>query len=235
MNFSLYSGFGGDVLSKVLRGQPDMTQEKPDTSLSKNREDVQPHDSDKGNIIPETHTVSQHKDNTLSTRTASTPTLVPGIGKDDVNITEPFRQQSQMLKVSKQNYTTIQEDIKQEIRNGKYKIEIAPSDLVDFGGQRSFDMTHQLFMRHKGTFVLMFNGRIDFSVPLDEYKQGETAEGKLVSDIWNLFLLLLLTSLEGSCELLQLLCVRFLSVMSIASKLKLQTSNLQLVPWKFQT
>ena len=185
MNFSLYSGFGGDVLSKVLRGQPDMTQEKPDTTLSQNREDVQPQDSDKGNIIPETHTVPQRKDITLSTSTA--PTLVPGTGKDDVNITDPFRQQSQILKVSKQNCSTIQEDIKQEIRKGKYKIEIAPSDLVDFGGQRSFDMTHQLFMRHKGAFVLMFNGRIDFSVPLDEYKQGETTECKLVSDFWNLF------------------------------------------------
>jgi hypothetical protein len=187
MNFSLYSGFGGGVLSKVLRGKPDMTEEKPDTTLSKNREDVQPQDSDKGNIIPETYTFPQRKDNTLSTRTAPTPTLVPGIGKDDVNITVPFRQQSQILKVSKQNYITIQEDIKQEIRKGTYKIEIAPSDLVDFGGQRSFDMTHQLFMRHKGAFVLMFNGRIDFSVPLDEYKQGETTECKLVSDFWNLF------------------------------------------------
>ena len=158
MNCSLYSGFGGDVLSKVLRGQPDMTQEKPDRTLSKNREEVQPQDSDKGNIIPKTHIIPQRKDNTLSTRTAPTPTLVPGIGKDELNITDPFRQQSQIRKVSKQNYTTIQEDIKQEIRNGKYKIDIAPSDLVDFGGQRSFDMTHQLFMRHNGAFVLMMEG-----------------------------------------------------------------------------
>ena len=182
MNVSLYSGFSDDVLPKVLRGQPDMTQEKPDTTLSKSREDVQPQDSDKRNIIPETDTVPQRKDITLSTSTAPTPTLVPGTGKDDMNITDPFKQQSQILKVSKQNYTTIQEDIKQEIRKGKYKIEIAPSDLVDFGGQRSFDMTHQLFMRHKGALVLMFNGRIDFCVPLDEYKQGETTECKLVSD-----------------------------------------------------
>jgi len=186
MNFSLYSGSDDDVLSKVLRGQPDIIQEKPDTTLSKNREDVQPQDdSDKGNLTLETHTVPQRKDNTLSTSTAPIP-LVPGTGKDDVNITDPFRQQSQILKVSKQNYTTIQEDIKQEIRKGNYKIEIAPSDLVDFGGQRSFDMTHQLFMRHKGAFVLMFNGNIDFSVPLKEYEQGETTECKLVSDFWNL-------------------------------------------------
>jgi len=183
MNFSLYSGSDDDVLSKVLRGQPDIIQENPDT----NREDVQPQDdSDKGNLTLETHTVPQRKDNTLSTSTAPPPTLVPGIGKDDVHITDPFRQQSQILKVSKQNYTTIQEDIKQEIRKGNYKIEIAPSDLVDFGGQRSFDMTHQLFMRHKGAFVLMFNGNIDFSVPLTEYEQGETTECKLVSDFLNL-------------------------------------------------
>jgi hypothetical protein len=173
MNFSLYSDFNWDVLSKVLRGKPDMTQEKPDTT---HREEVLPHDSNEGNIIPETHTVAQRTDITLP------PSTVPGTGKDDVNITDPVRQQSP------QNYiiTTLQEDINEQIRKGTYKIEIAPSDLVDFGGQRSFDMTHQLFMRRKGTFLLMFNGRIDFSTPLKEYEQGETTECKLVSDFLNL-------------------------------------------------
>jgi hypothetical protein len=75
---------------------------------------------------------------------------------------------------------TIQENIKEEIRKGTYKIEIAPSDLIDFGGQRSFDMTHQLFMRQKGTFVLMFNG-----------KKEEIS--KLVSDFLNLIFFALLT------------------------------------------
>ena len=175
MNFSLYSDFNGDVLSKVIRGKPDMTQEKPDTT---HREEVIPHDSNEGDIIPEIHTVTQHTDITLPPSTAPTPSLVPGTGKDDVNITEPVRQKSP------QNYilTTIQE----QIRKGTYQIEIAPSDLVDFGGQRSFDMTHQLFMRRKGTFVLMFNGRIDFSIPLKEYEQGETTECKLISDFLNL-------------------------------------------------
>jgi hypothetical protein len=172
MNFSLYSDSNGDVLSKVIRGKPDMTQEKPDTT---HREEVLPHDSNEGDIIPEIHT-----DITLPPSTAPTPSLVPGTEKDDVNITEPVRQKSP------QNYiiTTIQEQIKK----GTYKIEIAPSDLVDFGGQRSFDMTHQLFMRRKGTFVLMFNGKIDFSIPLIEYKQGETTECKLISDFLNLIL-----------------------------------------------
>jgi hypothetical protein len=79
------------------------------------------------------------------------------------------------------SYITIHEDIKEEFRKGNYKVNIAPSDLVDFGGQKSFDMTHQLFIQHKGEFVLMFNGRYDFRDPLPEYPQGDvTTECKLV-------------------------------------------------------
>jgi hypothetical protein len=37
----------------------------------------------------------------------------------------------------KQSYITIHEDIKEELRKGNYKVNIAPSDLVDFGGQKS--------------------------------------------------------------------------------------------------
>jgi hypothetical protein len=171
MNFSLFSGSDGDVLSRVLCGKPDMTQAKPDTTLSKNSEEVLPQDYDKGNIIPETH--PQHKDITLST------SAVPGTGNDDVNKTDPLRGQSVQH--------SIIANIQEQIRKRTYKIEIAPSDLVDFGGQRSFDMTHQLFMRHKGTFVLMFNGITDIRVDLGE----ETTECKLVSDFLNLIFFLL--------------------------------------------
>lgn len=187
INFSLYSDFDGDVLNKVLLGKPDITKE-PDTTLSKNGEEMLPDYSNKGNIISETHTVSQPTNIPLSTSTASTPSLVPGTGKDDVNRTDPHRkQQSQHI------IATIHENIKEKIRNGTYKIEIAPSDLVDFGGQRSFDMTHQLFMRLKGTFVLMFNGSLDLSAELKEYKQGETTECKLVSYYFNLIVFAHLT------------------------------------------
>ena len=102
---------------------------------------------------------------------------------------------------------TIQEDVKQEIKEGTYKIEIAPSDLVDFGGQMSFNMTHELLMRNNSTIVLM----LDFSFLLKEYEEGETTECKLVSNFWIIFCLL--TWLEGSSELLQSLCVRRLSVL----------------------
>jgi hypothetical protein len=57
----------------------------------------------------------------------------------------------------------------------------------------SFDMTHQLVMRHKVTFVLMFNGTIDFSNPLKEFEQKETTECKLVSDFLNLIVFAHLT------------------------------------------
>ena len=117
MNFSLYSGSDGDVLSKVLCGKPDP---------------------------------------------------------------RPIKQKSQ-------NY--IIDTIQEKIKNGTYETDIVPSDLVDFGGQRSFDMTHQLFMQHKGTFVLMFNGTIDLlKITNDE---RETTECKLVSDFLNLIFFLL--------------------------------------------
>jgi hypothetical protein len=167
MNFSLFSGSDGDVLSRVLCGEPGMTQAKPDTTQ----------DCDKGTITSETH--PQRKDITLSTSAAPNPTLVPGTGNDDVNKTDPLRGQSVQH--------SIIANIQEQIRKRTYKIEIAPSDLVDFGGQRSFDMTHQLFMRHKGTFVLMFNGITDIRGGLGE----ETTECKLVSDFLNLIFFLL--------------------------------------------
>ena len=201
MNFSLYSDSDGNVLSKVLLGKPDI--EKPDTTLPKNREDVQLQDSSKGCIIPQAHTFPQLTD----TSTAPTPSLVPE--KDYVNITDP-----RPIKQKSQNY--IVDTILEKIKNGTYKIDIAPSDLVDFGGQRSFDMTHQLFIRKKGTFVLMFNGAIKLTKDKGETTEcktkdeGETTECKLVSDFLNL-IFFLLTWLEGSRELLQSLYVRRLS------------------------
>ncbi|CAG2195416.1 unnamed protein product [Mytilus edulis] len=75
-------------------------------------------------------------------------------------------------KISNHTAISIHKDVLKEVKEGKYKMDIAPSDLVDFGGQRSFDMTHQLFIQHKGTFVLMFNGSIGLYKPLKEYPQG---------------------------------------------------------------
>ncbi|XP_071178329.1 uncharacterized protein [Mytilus edulis] len=74
----------------------------------------------------------------------------------------------------------VHDDILKEVESGQYKVKIAPSDLVDFGGQRSYDMTHQLFVQHGGTFVVMFDGSRDFQEPLTEYPTGDISNETIV-------------------------------------------------------
>jgi hypothetical protein len=58
-------------------------------------------------------------------------------------------------------------DIKEELKKVNYKVHIAPSDLIHFGGQISFDMIHQLFIQHKGEFIFMSKlCNLLFSIPL---------------------------------------------------------------------
>ncbi|XP_076071555.1 uncharacterized protein LOC143042935 [Mytilus galloprovincialis] len=83
-------------------------------------------------------------------------------------------------KINKIEAYAVREDILKEIKSGQYKIKIAPSDLVDFGGQRSYDMTHQLFVQHGGTFVVMFDGSKDFHEPLKEYPTGDISNETIV-------------------------------------------------------
>jgi hypothetical protein len=74
--------------------------------------------------------------------------------------------------------------MKDELRKQNYKVNIAPSDLVDFGGQKSFDMTHQLFIQHKGEYILMFDGRYDFCDHLLQIRTG-VYKNNSVSDTTN--------------------------------------------------
>ncbi|CAC5385976.1 unnamed protein product [Mytilus coruscus] len=83
-------------------------------------------------------------------------------------------------KMNKIEAYAVRDDIMKEVKSGQYKIKIAPSDLVDFGGQRSYDMTHQLFIHHGGTFVVMFDGSRDFHEPLKEYSTGDISSESIV-------------------------------------------------------
>ena len=147
----------GQFYNKILIGRPDI---KTTTIASP------PHTEDKHGL---------HKKQTESNRTSKVPTksykvLTPtqGIQKKENNpVSREFE-----IKLLK-----IREDILEEIKNGAYKMEIAPSDLVDFGGQRSFDMTHQLFVQHKGTFVLMIDGRYNLDHELPEYRPAKLTSG----------------------------------------------------------
>ena len=182
------SGFDGDVLSKVLRGQPDMKQEKHPSKYGKSLPKIEkemkpspatkkPSHATKKNMTSEKLPAAESKA-ILSEKTDTV--LVKGARNKDTHkgLSKP---QLQTQKMSTQSYITIHEDIKEELRKGKYKVNIAPSDLVDFGGQKSFDMTHQLFIQRKGEFILMFNGIFDLCEPLREYPQGDVTTGcKLV-------------------------------------------------------
>jgi hypothetical protein len=181
INCTTLSGFDGDVLSKVLRGQPDIKQEKHpskyDKSLPEIEKKMRSPPANKKKMTSEKHPTAESKA-ILSEKTDTE--LVKGARNKDTHkgLSKP---QLQAQKMSKQSYITIHEDIKEELRKGNYKVNIAPSDLVDFGGQKSFDMTHQLFIQHKGEFILMFNGKFDLCDPLPEYPQGDvTTECKLV-------------------------------------------------------
>jgi anti-sigma28 factor (negative regulator of flagellin synthesis) len=181
INCTTLLGFDGDVLSKVLRGQPDIKQEKHPSKygkiLQKIGKKMRPPPATKKKMTSEKHPAAESKA-ILSEKTDTEH--VKGARNKDTH-KGLSKAQPQAQKMSRQSYITIHEDIKEELRKGNYKVNIAPSDLVDFGGQKSFDMTHQLFIQHKGEFILMFNGSFDFCDPLPEYPQGDvTTECKLV-------------------------------------------------------
>ncbi|VDI19697.1 Hypothetical predicted protein, partial [Mytilus galloprovincialis] len=62
----------------------------------------------------------------------------------------------------------IQKLIIKVVKKGDYKMKIVPFDLWDFGGQKDYYMTHQLFITNRGVYVVMFNGSIDIYTHLEE-------------------------------------------------------------------
>lgn len=58
------------------------------------------------------------------------------------------------------SHDKIHQLILQAVKKGQYKQKIVPIDIWDFGGQKDYYMTHQLFITSRGIFVLMFNGSI---------------------------------------------------------------------------
>ena len=175
INCTTLSGSDGDVLSKLLRGQPDMKQETHPSddgeSLPEIERKMRPPPATKEAIASEKHPAAESKAIVFE-KTDSDTELVKGARNKDTH-KGLSKAQPQAHKMLKQSYITIHEDIKEELRKGNYKVNIAPSDLVDFGGQNSFDMTHQLFIQHKGEYILMFDGRYDFCDHLPEYPQEE--------------------------------------------------------------
>lgn len=53
-------------------------------------------------------------------------------------------------------------------KSGQYKMKLVPIDLWDFGGQKIYYMTHQLFISSRGIFIIIFNGSKDINKEISD-------------------------------------------------------------------
>lgn len=80
-------------------------------------------------------------------------------GKQTQILTNYNQKESQRTSVM--SHDKLHQLIISAVKEKKYKENIVPIDIWDFGGQKDYSMTHQLFITSRGIYVLMFNGCID--------------------------------------------------------------------------
>ncbi|XP_071181291.1 uncharacterized protein [Mytilus edulis] len=99
----------------------------------------------------------------LKTKQESSTAIHPK--KDRSKSTNPVREKFKeklMKEVANElSHNKLHEMVISSIREGKYKQKIIPIDIWDFGGQKDYYMTHQLFITSRGIFVLVFNGSLN--------------------------------------------------------------------------
>ncbi|XP_071124456.1 uncharacterized protein [Mytilus edulis] len=171
------------VLTKVVIGKPNRETVIRQSVVTNQDKHTVP--SSTGTENPKSNEQTIKKDTDCSFTVSHSSDVFVKENKDlPVKSTLTFDDENAALislpKINKIEAYTVREDILKEIKSGQYKIKIAPSDLVDFGGQRSYDMTHQLFVQHGGTFVVMFDGSRDFQEPLKEYPTGDISNETIV-------------------------------------------------------
>ena len=110
----------------------------------------------------QTHDFSSKLPDTKSDKNTER-TYIPAASKDDISDDE------------------IISLVLQECKKGDYKMIIIPIDIWDFGGQKIYYMTHQLFISSMGTYVVVFNGSIDINVEVDNLTFLPGHEGKKTS------------------------------------------------------
>ncbi|VDI13621.1 Hypothetical predicted protein, partial [Mytilus galloprovincialis] len=74
---------------------------------------------------------------------------------------EKFKEKLEKEVANELSHNKLHEMVISSIRDGKYKQNIIPIDIWDFGGQKDYYMTHQLFITSRGIFVLVFNGSLN--------------------------------------------------------------------------
>ncbi|CAG2254618.1 unnamed protein product [Mytilus edulis] len=68
--------------------------------------------------------------------------------------------------------------VRSQCHKGHYEMVIVPIDLWDFGGQKIYHMTHQLFITSRGTFLLIFNGSKDIHCEIPDYTELPGCQNK---------------------------------------------------------
>ncbi|CAC5410741.1 unnamed protein product [Mytilus coruscus] len=165
-----------NVLTKVVIGKPiceTVTYESVDTNQDQH---IVP--SSLGTDKPKSNLQAIKKDTGYSSKISQSSETFIKESQDlpSKNTMTSERKEATSISLPKINIIeafAVRDDILKEVKSGQYKIKIAPSDLIDFGGQGSYGMTHQLFIQHSGTFVVMFDGSKDFHEPLKEYPTGD--------------------------------------------------------------
>ncbi|VDI60683.1 Hypothetical predicted protein [Mytilus galloprovincialis] len=154
----------GDVLAKLLLGNPELKKQPSlqGESIEKNPGDPKSNVKTKGNQL------------NLSNINLGPSNQEHMSSKSNQETSKDFKEPP----IHTAN--SIQDDLLEKIKKGTNIMNIAPSDLVDFGGQKSFDMTHQLFIQHRGTFILMFDGRKGLYTKLEEYPQGDVTAASIL-------------------------------------------------------
>ncbi|XP_071143583.1 uncharacterized protein [Mytilus edulis] len=191
----------GDILTKLLLGHPELKKQQrrpvesqieqnidknidkvpgdPKSNLTTNESKLNPYYMD--NFSPKQQ--RQKTKTTTQTQRQKTKTTTGMTSYGRHHQTPPETSQKTLKDLKGQPIHTahsIQDDLQEKIKEGTYIMKIAPSDLVDFGGQKSFDMTHQLFIQHRGTFILMFDGRKGLYTELEEYPQGDVTAASIL-------------------------------------------------------
>ncbi|CAC5398856.1 unnamed protein product [Mytilus coruscus] len=105
------------------------------------------------------------------------------------NIAKPVREKykEKLLKEVENELSRdkINEMIITSLKEGKYKQKIIPIDLWDFGGQKDYYMTHQLFITSRGIFVLVFNGSLDLNKDMPDlsFLPGHFGKSNIAGEI----------------------------------------------------
>ncbi|XP_071155165.1 uncharacterized protein [Mytilus edulis] len=143
------------LMSLSSQKEPIPEIKKPDYAVlpETNREDLAKADGDevnytqdtKGSLQDNLYTAISQMENAREMKTSS---------KDSSHLQETLIENI-MEAMSNEK---IRELVIEVARDGRYKMKIVPIDIWDFGGQKDYYMTHQLFITSRGIFVLMFNG-----------------------------------------------------------------------------